>query len=100
MAAVFHDRILADDAEVAHAVFHIRDDVRGLREHGLDLPVSDGQNQPAALLAHLRAVEADPLEGGDCVTFQPALREGDSQRLHAFPSNPISSTSRMPRRAA
>ena len=81
-SAVLHDRILADDAHVAHAVLHIGDDVRRLGQHNLQ-PVPHRENQAAALVPHSLAIVADAIQEGHGVLLQSAFRQGNPQRLHA-----------------
>ena len=89
-AAHLHDGILADNTDVADAIFNIGRHISRLGEHYLHIRIRDRQNQPPSLLTDRRTVVAETLEHRNAVLFKPALCQGDSDRLHhARPSRCI-----------
>ena len=78
--AVLHDRVLSDDADVAHAVLDIGDDVGGFGEHYLST-VPDRKDEPAALVPKVAAAVSGLLEDIHRLLFYSAFCKSDPDHL-------------------
>ena len=101
--SMLHDRVLADHAEVAHAMLYIGDHVRRLGKHDLKRIIGDLINQLAASALQLVAGEPHFFKNGQRFFLKPPFCQRNAQHAHSsasFTESSAATKSRSPSRFA